>query len=71
MSKMKGLNQLKLELYTAVAFYKDTNESRYLIMVHETLEEIEKTYGAVGLKQLLFESVEDAIKQVTSEFNSV
>ena len=62
MSKMKGLNQLKLELYTSVAFYRDTNESRYLIMVHETLEEIEKTYGSVGLKQLLFESVEEAIK---------
>ena len=67
MSKMKGINQLKLELYTAVAFYRDTNEISYLKMVHETLEEIEKTYGVVGLKQLLFETVEDAIRQVTTE----
>lgn len=62
MRNIKGLNQLKLELFTAVKFYRDTNESSYLRMVHETLEEIEKTYGAVGLKQLLFESVEEAIK---------
>lgn len=62
MSKMKGINQLKLELFTAVQFYKHTNESSYLRMVYEILKEIEDTYGIVGLKQLLFESVEDLIK---------
>ena len=62
MSKMKGINQLKLELFTAVQFYKHTKESSYLRMVYEILKEIEDTYGIVGLKQLLFESVEDLIK---------